>query len=109
MFVGWGCSCRAPCCKLGAPQCSVLLSSHSFCTNWGGERRIWGVFLSLELGRTWMRAVGVLGVGERMRESVSPAGVVLPMQEPPPANPVAELTYIWGRGVARLQQQQMVP
>lgn len=100
---------QGPHCKLGAPQCSVLLSSHSFCTHRGGERRIWGIFLSLELGRTWMRAVGVLGVGERMGESVSLAGVVLTaLERAPPANPVAELTYIWGRGVARLQQQ-MVP
>lgn len=85
-WVGWGHSCCSPC-SLGASGCLVLVSSHLFSTHWEWERRIWGLFISLDLGerpgRAWRRAIGTVGVGERTGQSVPSVGDMLTPVETP--------------------------
>lgn len=53
----------------------------------GGERRILGLFISLDLGerpgRAWRRAIGTVGVGERTGQSVPSVGDMLTPVETP--------------------------
>lgn len=98
-WVGWGCSCCHPC-GLGASGCLVLVSSHLFSRHWGGED---------------LRPLPLLGFGAEARQSTevscwhagcwgedraerSSSGRHAHTTRITPANPVADLTYIWGRG-----------